>query len=88
MAINGTASSLFRSSKGIKQGDPMSPFLFIMVVEVLSVLIKKAASLNLLSGFKVGSDALEINYLQFADDLIVFLDDDVEQVRNLKKMCY
>ncbi|XP_026441693.1 uncharacterized protein LOC113340851 [Papaver somniferum] len=76
MDINGSASPLFRSSKGIKQGDPMYHFLFMMVVEVLSILIKKAAALKLLSGFKVGSAELEINHLQFADDLIVLLDDD------------
>ncbi|XP_026410662.1 uncharacterized protein LOC113305885 [Papaver somniferum] len=75
MAINGTSSSMFRSTKGLKQGDPMSPFVFILVVEVLSVMINRVASLNLISGFKLSSEAFEINHLQFADDLIIFLDD-------------
>ncbi|XP_026452195.1 uncharacterized protein LOC113352603 [Papaver somniferum] len=79
MAINGPASNLFRSSKGIKQGDPMSPFLFILVVEVLSVMMKKAASMNLLPGFRPSRESFKIIYLQFADDLIVFLDDSCEQ---------
>ncbi|XP_026459750.1 uncharacterized protein LOC113360456 [Papaver somniferum] len=75
MAINGAASSLFRSTKGINKGVPISPFLFILIAEILSMMIKKAASLNLISGFKPSSDSFEINHLQFADDLIVFLDD-------------
>ncbi|XP_026443136.1 uncharacterized protein LOC113343016 [Papaver somniferum] len=86
MAINGTASYLFRSTKGVKQGDHMSLFLFILVVEVLSLMIKRVASMNLLAGFKPSSEAFEINHLQFADDLIMFLDDDCEQVHNLKNV--
>ncbi|XP_026378204.1 uncharacterized protein LOC113272606 [Papaver somniferum] len=86
MAINGTASNMFISTKGLKQGDPMYPFLFILIVEVLSVMIKRAASLNLISGFKPSSEAFEINHLQFANDLIVFLDDNTEQVNNLKNI--
>ncbi|XP_026410319.1 uncharacterized protein LOC113305513 [Papaver somniferum] len=87
MAINGAASNLFISTKGLKQGDPMSPFLFILVVEVLSLMMKRVASLNLIYGFKPSAEAdFEINHLQFADDLIVFLDDNCEQVNNLKNV--
>ncbi|XP_026451585.1 uncharacterized protein LOC113351892 [Papaver somniferum] len=86
MAINGTTSPLFRSTKGLKQGNPLSPFLFILIVVVLSLMIKRAADLNLLFGFKPSSEAFEINHLQFADDLIVFLDDSCKQVNNLKNV--
>lgn len=80
MTINGTSSAMFRSGKGIKQGDPISPFLFIMIVEVLSVMIK------LVAGFKPSENAFSITHLQFTDDLIVFLDNDVEQIQNLKNI--
>ncbi|XP_026420434.1 uncharacterized protein LOC113316481 [Papaver somniferum] len=46
-----------------------------MVVEMLFVMIKRAANMNLISGFKPATDANAIHHLQFADDLIVFLDD-------------
>ncbi|XP_026459502.1 uncharacterized protein LOC113360180 [Papaver somniferum] len=59
--IKGEATNLFRSEKGIRQGDPISPFLFILVAEVLSLMFKSAAARNLVSGFKVapqGDDSL------------------------------
>lgn len=86
MTINGSASAMFRSGKGIKQGDPISHFLFIMIVEVLSVMIKKAADMDLIVGFKPSENAFSITHIQFADDLIVFLDGDVEQIQNLKNI--
>ncbi|XP_026410778.1 uncharacterized protein LOC113306003 [Papaver somniferum] len=80
--------TMVRSGKGVKQGDPISPFIFIMVVEVLSLLIKRAASMGLIGGFKpiYNESSCTINHLQFADDLVVFLDDDVEQILNLKRI--
>ncbi|XP_026419594.1 uncharacterized protein LOC113315541 [Papaver somniferum] len=86
MDVNGTASSLFRSQKGVKQGDPISPFLFIMVVEVLSVMIKRTSHMNLILGFKSAADASAIHHLEFVDNLIVFLDDQVEEIQNLKNI--
>ncbi|XP_026445035.1 uncharacterized protein LOC113345474 [Papaver somniferum] len=84
--INGEATELFKSQKGIRQGDPISPFLFILITEVLSLMIKKAAASGLLSGFKVAQHGTVVNHLQFVDDLIVFLDDSEEQVANLKNI--
>ncbi|XP_026451759.1 uncharacterized protein LOC113352105 [Papaver somniferum] len=57
-----------------------------MVVDILSLMIKRAASLNLIEGFKkvYNGNACTINHLQFADELIVFSNDEVEQVQNLK----
>ncbi|XP_026377646.1 uncharacterized protein LOC113271938 [Papaver somniferum] len=48
-------------------------------MEVLSVLIKRAAFLNLIPGLRPSSEAFEINHLQFSDDLIVFVDDNCAQ---------
>uniref|UniRef100_A0A2N9GUF6 Reverse transcriptase domain-containing protein n=1 Tax=Fagus sylvatica TaxID=28930 RepID=A0A2N9GUF6_FAGSY len=63
------------SSRGIRQGDPLSPLLFVIVMEALSRLIDKASGVGLLSGFPVGreaSDPLKISHLLFADDTLIF----------------
>lgn len=86
--INGEATSMFKNYKGIRQGDPISPFIFIMVAEILSKMISKAASNGLLSGFQVETNSTTITHLQFADDLMVFLDDSTDQVTNLKNVLF
>lgn len=66
--------------------ETISLFLFIMVIEIMSLMIKKSAGDGLISGFSVAPHGTTINHLQFADDLIIFLDDSVEQIRNLKSI--
>lgn len=57
----------------------MSPFFFLLVAEIFTKLLKKAESLNMVSGFKVGHE-LHVSHLQFADDTLVFSDAKEEQV--------
>lgn len=62
----------FQGSRGIRQGDPLSPLLFILVMEVLSKFISKAMDANLLEGFSVGDGIGTISHLLFADDALFF----------------
>lgn len=80
--INGSATGYFKSKKGIRQGNPMSPFLFLLVGEALTFMIKRAQEQGLLSGFQVKNDGLMISHLQFANDTLIFLDADIEQVKD------
>ncbi|XP_026398305.1 uncharacterized protein LOC113294100 [Papaver somniferum] len=82
--INGLATGYFKSSKGIRQGDPLSPFLFLLVGEALSFMIKQAQEHGLISGFQVAGRGRLISHLQFADDTLIFLDADVEQIKQLR----
>lgn len=56
---------------GLKHGDPLTPFLFLLLAKGLSGLFKRAIELNLFSGFKVGSYNLEISHLQYVDDTLL-----------------
>ncbi|GKU90763.1 hypothetical protein SLEP1_g4714 [Rubroshorea leprosula] len=69
--INGSPSQQIKMSKGLRQGDPLSPFLFLLVAEGLNGLIMKAISKGLLEGIKVGKGELSISHLQFADDTLI-----------------
>ncbi|GKV19246.1 hypothetical protein SLEP1_g29532 [Rubroshorea leprosula] len=58
--------------KGLRQGDPLSPFLFLVVAEALSGLVRKAEEIGLLKGIQVGEGNLRLTHLQCADDTILF----------------
>jgi hypothetical protein len=73
--VNGTPSSFFSSSRGLRQGDPLSPLLFVIVMEAFSKLFYITAQRGFLSGFSVGSssnEVINISHLLFADDTLVF----------------
>ena len=55
MLINGTPSSFFSSSCGVRQGDPLSPLLFVIGMGALSRMISTSIDSGFLSGFFMGS---------------------------------
>ncbi|XP_071731071.1 uncharacterized protein [Rutidosis leptorrhynchoides] len=70
--INGSPTKEFSLERGIRQGDPISSFLFIIVAEGLNILTKRALANGQLQGQKVGHDNLVVTHLQYADDTIFF----------------
>lgn len=72
----------FRNSRGLRQGDPLSPLLFVIVVEALHVMLQKATQMRLMSGFKVGNSLTEINHLQFVDATMIFCGASVQELNS------
>ena len=71
--VNGSPAGFFGSSRGLRHGDPLSPLLFLLIMEVLSCILKKTEKGSLIQGFHVGpinSTGICISHLLFADDTI------------------
>ena len=81
--VNGQPTKTFSSSRGLRQGDPMSPFLFVLCAEGLSALLRDAEKKQLIHGVKIGRRVEAISHLLFADDSLLFAranEEEVEQV--------
>ena len=68
--INGTPSKFFAATRGIREGFPLSPLLFIPVIEGLNLLIADARDHGLIKGIKISS-SLALTHLLFVDDVIL-----------------
>lgn len=84
--VNGSPTEEFSPQKGLRQGDPLSPFLFNIAAEGLNVLLKRARVLGLIKGASIGSGNLKLSHLQFADDTILFCDAEWEEIVNVKRI--
>ncbi|XP_074265036.1 uncharacterized protein LOC141587449 [Silene latifolia] len=71
--INGSPSAEFRPSRGLRQGDPLSPYLFLICAEALSNMLRRAVENQTLHGIRVSAAAPAISHLLFADDSIFFV---------------
>ncbi|PWA52848.1 reverse transcriptase domain, Reverse transcriptase zinc-binding domain protein [Artemisia annua] len=69
--INGSPTSEFPIKRGLRQGDPLSPFLFIIVMEGLHIALQNAVGSGLIRGSKVGDSGLIISHLFYADDVVI-----------------
>ncbi|XP_028089573.1 uncharacterized protein LOC114289924 [Camellia sinensis] len=84
--VNGAPTKEFQPQKGLRQGDLLSPFLFIIAAEALNLLLGRATEKGLFQGAIVGSQKLSVSHLQFANYTIIFCEGDLEEVLNLKRV--
>lgn len=84
--INGSPRGRVRPSRGISQGDPLSPYIFILCSEVLSGLCNCAQEEGSLQGIRVSRGSPHINHLLFADDTMFFLKTNKESRMALKNI--
>ncbi|XP_039142228.1 uncharacterized protein LOC120279366 [Dioscorea cayenensis subsp. rotundata] len=80
--LNGKPSRWFRPSRGVRQGDPLSPYIFILVAQNLTAIMNHAQSLGLIPGY---SNLLthNFNHLMYADDLILITTASRKVARNI-----
>lgn len=81
--VNGQPGRKFVPSRGLRQGDPISPFLFLLVSEMLSLLIFRAYEETVIFGVRLNPQGPIISHIFFADDTLLFLKVDVVNCQNL-----
>jgi len=86
MLVNGTQVGPIIPGRGLRQGDPLSPYLFIICAEGLSSVIRDAETRRVLTGTKVCRQAPSVSHLLFADDCFLFFKANEDQAHVMKNI--
>lgn len=72
LMINNKPRGLLMSERGIRQGDPLSPYLFVLCSEAFTFLLNESIRRQCLTGYRVSRDGPTVANLFFADDSVIF----------------
>lgn len=83
--LNGVPGKMFKCKRGVHQGDPLSPLLFVLAAELLQILVNKVASQNL-SKAPIPHEEDEFPIIQYADDTLLILQAEASQLFFLRAL--
>lgn len=80
VGCNGSVNGFFKGSRGLCQGDPLSPYLFVIALNNLSLMLNQAAQ-EMRFNYHLNCPSSRLTHLCFADDLLIFIDGSLESVQ-------
>ncbi|KAI8563745.1 hypothetical protein RHMOL_Rhmol03G0132800 [Rhododendron molle] len=86
VTANGKERFSFLPQRGLRQGDPLSPYLFLLVIDVLSATIRSGARNNLFFGIIMKRGCPLLSHLLFADDALLFSSTDSRSISHIKAL--
>ncbi|CAA7014913.1 unnamed protein product [Microthlaspi erraticum] len=87
IGYNGMVQGYFRGKRGLRQGDPLSPYLFVIAMNCLSHMLNKAAEEGKIS-YHHQCRASKLTHLCFADDLLIFVDGSLDSVQKVLQVLH
>ncbi|KAL2225211.1 UNVERIFIED_CONTAM: hypothetical protein Sindi_3023200 [Sesamum indicum] len=81
VVLNGKPHGFFKGAKGLRQGDPLSPYLFVLVMKVLHLGFLQLIDQNEVFSFHWKCDTARVFQLGFADDLLLLCRADIDSIR-------
>lgn len=84
--INGSLYGDIRPTRGIRQWDPLSPYLFVICTEMLVQTLKRAEGRGLITGLKVARGAPAVSHLLFMDDSILYCQQNEEELNQITRI--
>jgi hypothetical protein len=85
--LNGVLGKFFKCKRGLRQGDPLSPLLFVLAAKLLQVLVNKAADLDLLKR-PILQPSEDFPIVQYIDGTLLLLQADGRQLVFLKALLH
>ena len=84
--VNGNPTGYILPSRGLRQGDPLSPYLFLFCAEGLTMLLRKAKTEGIIRGLVASRDGPCILHLLFANDSLLFCHASVEECQQVNSL--
>jgi retron-type reverse transcriptase len=85
--LNGVPGKFFKCKRGVRQGDPLSPLLFVLAAELLQILVNQAKEIGLLT-LPIPQPMSDFPIVQYADDTLMLLQADARQLFFLKALLH
>lgn len=84
--VNGERIGYFKVARGLRQGDPMSPYLFTLIMEIFTLVLKRKINRSREFHYHFGCKDMKLTHVCFATDLLVMCHGDLHQLVLLKRL--